>query len=134
MNDFIINHFDLFIILIISIICISSLAISLFAKVFKASNAGIKNSFSVLFLTSITFFLFYECFDGIFTFFGSKNNIFIYILPLIISFIVFVYVFQSKFSYYGKFWNIFEIFIFFLLIDIIFILFYFAVLRSLNLI
>ncbi len=134
MNTFIIDHFNLFILLIFCLIGVSILSITLLAKFFKASNRKVGNAFSVLLLTIITFFFFYECFESIFSFFGSKNNIIVYILSILISFLTFDYVFQSKFSFYGRTIDVLKIFVWFVLFDIMFTYFFFSISRYLNLI
>lgn len=134
MNDLILYHFDIFLLLVVGIVGISLLSITLLAKFFNAGSGGIKKSASVLFLTGITFFFFYESFIGIFGLFGSENNIIPIILSILISFLVFKYVFQSRYSFHNRGWDVLKIFSLFLLTDIIFIVFLFLVLRTTKLI
>lgn len=134
MENLVLYHFDIFLLLLVGIVGISLLSISLLAKFFNASNSGIKHSSSVVFLTVITFFFFFELFNGIFVIFGSRNNILPYILSLIMSFVVFKYVFQSRYSFHNRPWDILKIFLLFLLTDGIFVLLSFIILRATNLI
>ena len=134
MENFILYHFDIFLILVVGIMGISLLSISLLAKIFNAPTSGIKNSSSVLFLTAITFLFFYEFFNAVFNIFGAKNNIFPYILSILVSFAIFKYVFQSKYSFHNRPWDIMKIFLLFLTTDAIFLLFSYLILKTTKLI
>lgn len=134
MNELFLYHFDIFLLVVVSVVGVSLLSIFLLAKIFNSTVSGIKNASSVLFLTSITFFFFYEFFGAIFNIFRAGYTAFPVLLSLFVSFFVFKHVFQSRYAFHNRGWDVLKIFLLFLLTDAIFILFLFLVLRTAKLV
>lgn len=134
MNELFLYHFDIFLLVVVSVVGVSLLSIFLLAKIFNSSVTGIHNASSVLFLTSITFFFFYEFFGAIFNIFKVGNNVFPVLLSLFVSFFVFKHVFQSRYAFHNRGWDVLKIFLLFLLTDALFIFFLFLILRTTKLV